>query len=440
MIMNTTASSSESVWDVVVVGAGPSGLFTGITVLKNDGSLQGSVSPLRVLILDHAKLPGLKLLTTGNGQCNLTNALPMKEFVTRYGSGGKQIRRVLYDFNNVALREYFQQRGVATVETEDLKVFPESMKSRDVLDALVSDFTSLGGELRLSTDVISVEARAEGGFDVETSTGSVPCNNLVIACGGITYPKTGSDGSIWRVLKPLLKKQGLSRTELAPALTPLFPKNYPFGELRGLSFSNVAISSVSETGAQTELGRGDILFTDRGFSGPLALDCSKHLTPGQRFAINFDPSRSRDMLADELFKTLSSSKKALAAEVHYFFDFPRRFVDLLVSGHYGNGGITLNPPYHTAEISKKQVRLIVDFITSSVFTLEKLGGAEQAMVTKGGFPLDELDLNSMQVKSIPNLHFVGEVVDVDGDTGGFNLQWAFSSASACGSSLVAQNN
>lgn len=413
-------------FDLIIIGAGAAGLFAGASL-----SL-----PVNGLVLEKAASPGKKLLMSGGGQCNLTHGGSIKEFVSQYGPNGKQIRSILYGCNNLAVMEFFRNKGVPLIEREDGKVFPKSLQAREVLDVLVRECFKNGLEFKYSTAVTSIE------FDSASSIYTVSCDQIsyrtrkiIVATGGCSYPTTGSDGRFFSVLEAM----GFQVVPPKPALVPIYAQQYPYKELAGISFNaaKVTISNGKETiGEQTD----GLLFTHDCFSGPSVLNNSRYAAPGYDLIINYLPGKSADTMYKELQKILPGNGKQLLTVLHEYIngnvseadaldwdvtdlqrEIPKRFLEAIC---IRAGGV---PTQKVSQVSGTTWKTIFRLLTADRHSVSGVGGYNVAMVTTGGVSLDEVNLKTLEAKKYPGLFFAGEVLDVDGDTGGYNLQFAFSS-------------
>lgn len=409
-------------YDVIIAGAGAAGLFCAASLDRG----------VRAVILEGSRKPGLKVLASGSGQCNFTHGGDIRDFTDRYGKNGGKIRSVLYRYNNTKVREFFENAGVKTVEREDGKIFPASMKAADITGALLDRIRKNGGVLKTSSKISDIDYsdRENHIFRVGTSDGNVyEAPALVIACGGITYPGTGSDGSIFRILEksPFCD---VNIVEPVPALTPVFVERYPFGDISGIA---VRGCTVEKTEGKYPKRQGDILFTHRNLSGPVILDYSRYLENGDRIKIDFLPGgfRSGDHIS---WKGQERSIVNLLAEET---GLPKAFLEVAVkvtAARMLQEGCETELPAEEELLRMKCAslpgRFIAEtekFIRGAVFTVSGKGGYDRGMVTAGGIDLKEISMKTMESKKHPGLHFAGEVLDVDGDTGGYNIQFAFSS-------------
>lgn len=390
------------IYEYIVVGGGASGLmFASSVKSKNSLLLEGSPSF------------GTKLLISGGGHCNITHGGSIKDFIDCYGDSGKRIRTCLYKHNNLELIKLLEDNGVETYANDEDKIFPVSMKARDILDIFISKAKANGWTLRANAKVTDIEETGET-IIVTTEDQSFEARNVVIATGGITYPKTGSDGSMFEILRSL----GVEVTELQSVLAPLTPVGYPYAELAGIAFPDAVVTTgVGKKNRHSY--RDAVLFTHKDLSGPAILNISRYTPEGTEFTINYIPD------VEDPFKVLvgkvASSHASYANIVADAFGLPKRFAEIIVTRAQGT---------RKATASRDGISLkgIVELLTNDRFVVETRG--DNGMVTMGGVSLKEISTSTMELKNHPGIHVIGEALDIDGITGGYNLQFAYSSAMA----------
>lgn len=405
-------------YDTIIVGAGAAGLYCAARMDRKEAA-SGSV-----LLLEKTQKTGTKLLMSGAGQCNLTHGGNIKDFLTHYGEKGARIRTALYAHNNLAVCDFFESLNVILTEREDGKIFPASMDAHEVRDALLAAAKHNGVTLELSADVTSIEA-AESGYRVTAADGrSWSCTSLVIACGGCSYPATGSDGSIFPVLQ---RDLGIEIVEPVPALTPVFVEGYPFTELSGISFQNAEVTVHPGT-KETRTFTGDLLLTHRNLSGPVILNHSRFMKTGTRLAINYVFPYTIDSILSAMKKEFNANSKTIEHWAAGKFGLPKRFCEVVMkeAGLSGRKVSTL---------SGGEMKTAAQKLAADGYVISGLGSFRQAMVTAGGVSLDEISLKTMESKKHAGLYIIGEALDVDGDTGGYNLQFAFASAAAAAKNI-----
>ncbi|MGA2121909.1 MAG: NAD(P)/FAD-dependent oxidoreductase [Methanoregula sp.] len=391
--------------DVVIIGAGPAGLFCAIHA-ANTGS--------RVLVLEKNSQPGAKLLLAGSGQCNLTHDGETREFVTHYGGHGKFLKPALMSFTNRDLVDFFGDRGLAMMTDENGKMFPQTRQSADVLAILLAECGNRGVTIRCSEPVQAV-SRTDGAFTTTTGTKQYRSETLVITTGGASYPKCGTTGDGYRFAASL----GQPVTEIAPALAPLLIRPFPFASLSGISFTRMRFS-VWRDGKKVADHTGDVLFTHLGLSGPGILDASRAIRPGDVIRLSFVGAMRREEFADELAKRAAENSGWQVGTILAKYPFPERLNRKLLQ----LSGIP--EELKCAHFSAEKRNALIANCTEFPLAVAALGDFSLAMVTRGGVALDQVDPKTMESKLVPGLFFAGEVLDIDGDTGGYNLQAAFS--------------
>ena len=401
--------------DVAVVGAGAAGLATAIFARRDHPAL-------RVALLDGAPRPGAKILVSGGSRCNVTNSTVVE--TDFWGGKRTVIRRVLHGFPVRDTVRFFSELGVPLHEEPGGKLFPDSNRSRDVLDALLRASAATGVQLAAGTRVASVR-RGDGGFVLETSTGPVSARAVVLATGGRSLPKTGSDGGGYELARSL----GHSLVAQTPALAPLLvDAATPHGIHAGLSGTAVdGEISVWIDGAIATRLSGALLFTHFGVSGPLALNASRHWARARleqrsvRLTLNFYPTQTFEAVDTRWIASATGNPRAtvrsvLAAQV------PDKVALAVLDVLHLPADRTL------AALMRVDRRRLVHALIEWPLPVTDTRGYNYAEVTAGGVDLNEIDPGTMQSRVCPGLFLVGEILDVDGRIGGFNFQWAWSSA------------
>ncbi|MCJ7588039.1 MAG: NAD(P)/FAD-dependent oxidoreductase [Candidatus Aminicenantes bacterium] len=395
---------AKDLYSLIVIGGGPAGLFCALRAAGNGQ---------KILLLEKNTSVGRKLLLTGSGQCNITHDGDIRSFLSHYGDNGRFIKPSLLNFQNRDLVSFFSERELPVV-TESGKVFPVSRKAINILDILVKECSAGKVEIRCGDPVLDVSTR-EGGFLIRTGRETFRVDHVVIATGGITYPVTGSTGDGLSFAKSL----GHRVTEVGPALTAVAIQDYPFSTLSGISFTDVIISLI-QAGRKVRQHTGDLLFTHSGLSGPGILDFSRYIRPGDTLRISFLPGVDHPQAKEILIARINAAGNRQVKKILAAFDLPDRFVRKLLD----LAGIKQDQT--GAQLSREARSALLDLLTGCPFIVSRLGGIHEAMVTRGGVSLDEINPKTMESRLVPGLFFVGEVLDIDGDTGGYNLQAAFS--------------
>ena len=390
---------TNSIYDIVIIGGGASGLML---------AAQCDLNGKKGLILEGGSSPGSKLLMSGGGRCNITHGGPVKDFVYAYGNEGQTLRRCLYRHNNLELARWLIGHGIELADENGDpvdasygpdgidsagRVFPASGKARDVLETFLEEASLNGWQIETGAKVSGL--RKDDSWEITLINGyELYSRNVVAASGGITYPETGSDGSMLEILEDL----GIDINEPRPALAPVCVENYPYAELSGVSIPDVTATAYSSDAACTCKGKvarmkGDLLFTHEGLSGPVILNISKYVEPGELIRLCYNK------------------------ELH---ELPRRMQRILRERSRGLLGDV-------------RTNVLAAFLQQDDFIVS--GVDERGMVTAGGVSLDEIDMKTMRIKKHEGLYVIGEAIDADGITGGYNLQLCWSTAAAAADDL-----
>lgn len=409
--------------DVAIVGAGAAGLATAIFARR-------AAPHLRVVVLDGAARPGAKILVSGGSRCNVTNTVVTEADF----SGGRPaiIRRVLRAFPVDDTVAFFREIGVPLHEEADGKLFPDTNSSRTVLDALLRELDRTGAALRAGHRVTDIR-RTEDGFDLATARGHVRTRAVVLATGGTSLPKTGSDGWGYQAARSL----GHSIVPTTPALVPLvLGADQPGGIHRAIS--GVSLPARIDVRVDERIAAridGALLWTHVGVSGPAALDASRHWLrarlEGRPVALtaSFRPDATFESL-DRAWVSLAAGRPRLTVRSALEHDVPGSMAAAMLDHLSVDGGGTL------AELGREERRRIVGALVEWPLPVVDSRGYTYAEVTAGGVELTEIDPSTMASRVCPGLYLVGEILDVDGRIGGFNFQWAWATGRVAGRGLA----
>lgn len=388
-------------YDVIVIGTGPAGLFCA-----------AHLAPAKVLVLEKMKLPGRKLLLAGSGQCNLTHAGDVKTFAANYGDHGNFVKPSLMACSNESVTDFFEHRGVPVFTNENDKVFPVSLRADDVLDALLYACDEAGVEINYSEGVKSIIPNPNG-YVVESFFATYRAKYVVIATGGMSYPGTGSTGDGYALAKSL----GHTIVSPEPSLTPVYADDHPLRDLSGISLP--AKVSIWRDGKKLMTREGDLLITRFGYSGPVILDASRWMRAGDVLRISFTPLSPGETDALLKERTAASGGKQVQ-NLLSGLSCPDRLTRALVEVSGIPEGTT------GGQLTAKMRASLVENLTAFPVTISRLGDFNAAMCTAGGVSLAEINKKTCESKIAPGVFFAGEVMDIDGDTGGYNIQAAFS--------------
>jgi len=404
----------------IVVGAGAAGLATAIFAKR-------AAPDLSVRCLDGATKLGAKILVSGGSRCNVTNrVVTERDF---WGGASRLVRNVLRAFPADRAAAFFESLGVRLHEEEDGKLFPDTNRSRTVLDALLAESSRLGVVIETGRRVTGMVRGAQG-FVVETADGSrFDAMSVTLATGGRSLPKTGSDGFGYGLARQL----GHTYVETTPALAPLVLDGNPHVARAGVAH-DVALS-LRVSGSIAARIDGSMLWTHFGVSGPVALNMSRHwhrarLTGQQGdVSLNVCPTETFESL-DEWWLDQERARPRAQVSTVLATRLPASIADAWIAA----GGI--EPETTLAHLSKNDRRRLTHALLDTPLPVVDSRGYSYAEVTAGGIPLDEVDPATMQSRVCPGLFLVGEILDVDGRLGGFNFQWAWSSGWVAGQAIA----
>lgn len=396
-------------YDIIIIGTGPAGLFCAVNCADKPGR--------KILVLEKNSSPGKKFLLSGTGQCNVTHTGNVPEFTRHYGDGGDFVKPALSAFTPASMISFLNENDIPTVEKENGKIFPESMRAIDILSMVMELCENKSIDFRYESPVAET-VFSNGSFTVTIDNEKNEQFNapvLVISTGGESYPATGSTGDGFKFAESL----GHKIITPAPALAPVIIRSFPFTELSGISFRNRNVS-LFKNGKKTRSSAGDILFTHKGLSGPAILDMSRYIRKGDVLEVSLAGKRSDEMNEDFISESRAQGKKSIKNFLKTF-DIPERLITVILAQE------GIDPLKNISEINKTERVKLFRSLGEYPFVVEETGNFNIAMATCGGVCRDEIDRRTMESKIVPGLYFAGEVIDVDGDTGGYNIQWAFSS-------------
>lgn len=401
--------------DVLIVGAGASGLMAA-AALDNQGFCGE--------IWEKMPRPGLKILITGKGRCNITNARysSLADFLSNYTQGGRFLYSALTNFSPEDTLAFFKSRGLEYVLEQGGRVFPESEKARDVLEVLLSA-AEKSFDLKLGKPVTKIIPIKEG-FLVESKCDSVKTKTIILAVGGASYPLTGSSGEGIKLLKPL----GHSFTPLKPGLVPLESSTPFISALQGLSLVNVKATLIVN-GQKIKSEQGEMLFTHFGLSGPIILSLSNYDFTKANIVIDLKPALSLEQLDKRIQRDFAKySNKDFKNSLQELL--PQKLIAVIIdlSG--------IDPNKKTNSILKEERLGLAKLLKNLDITITKKRPLKEAIVTIGGLKLKEINPKTMESKLYPGLFVAGEMLDISGYTGGYNLQAAFSTGNLAGISAA----
>ncbi len=403
--------------DIAIVGAGAAGLTAAIFAAHD------AAPRTRVVLLDGAKTIGAKILVAGGGRCNVTHE---QIELSDYNGSKNIVRNVLAAFDEEATVAWFKSLGVTLKREPTGKLFPTTDNARTVLNALLSRCAELGVVLQADHRVQDIPPLNDDGlFKIQHSQGLLASRRLIMATGGLSLPKTGSDGAGWEMVRRL----GHTVTPTYPALVPLILDDGFFhSQLSGLSHE--AELSTFANGKLVDRRTESLLWTHFGISGPVVMDASRHwviahATATAEMRCNFLPGQTFEAVENRLLADTQARPRATAASLLSGL-VPDRLSNTLLA----HAGIDRTVPL--AHISREARRKLTHTLTALQLPILRDRGWNYAEVTAGGVPLQEIDYRTMASRKIPGLYLVGEMLDCDGRIGGFNFQWAWATGYIAG--------
>ena len=403
---------------VIVVGGGPAGFMAAAKAAEEGAS---------VLLLEKMKKLGRKMMITGKGRCNITNAAPIPELVRNIPGNGSFLYSALHAFDNEAVRDFFAARGVETKVERGGRVFPQSDRAADAVDALVTYLHELGVKIKTeapAADILVEEGRAAG--VVLVGGAKLRADAVVLAVGGASYPATGSTGDGYGMARRL----GHTVTQILPSLVPLVVEEDWVKEAQGLSLRNVRCTLLAD-GKKCADAFGEMMFTHFGVTGPIILSLSRMaaqaLAEGSFVELELDlkPALAPEIFAARVQRDFEKyQRKVLKNAMHDLL--PGKLIAPVLDAAY----LEMEKPVH--QVTREERLRLTETIRHLMLTVTKTRPLAEAIVTAGGIATREIEPKTMQSKLLPGLYFAGEVVDVDGFTGGYNLQAAFSMGAAAG--------
>ena len=409
---------------VIVIGGGPAGMFAAIAAAENGH---------QVTLLEKNEKLGKKLFITGKGRCNITNSSDMDVLFNSVVTNRKFLYSAFYAYDNQMVIDFFEQAGLAVKNERGNRIFPVSDHSSDVIAALQRVLKKNNVEVKLYTEVDSLLYESIADEDgtkkvcgVKLSNGGIlKADDVIVATGGFSYQTTGSTGDGYR----FAKEAGHTVTDICPSLVPLNAKEEYVRQMQGLSLKNVNVRIYN--GKKLLYDEfGEMLFTHFGISGPLVLTASAMIKPELlkqplHMEIDLKPALSEEQLDKRVLKDFEEAKnKQFKNSIGKLFPTKMESVMIELSG--------IDPDKKVNEITKEERQDFVRLIKAFPLTLNGTRDFNEAIITKGGVKVNEINPSTMESKKVRNLYFCGEVLDLDAVTGGFNLQIAWSTGHLAG--------
>ncbi len=403
--------------NVIVVGGGAAGMMAAVFAARNGQNVQ---------LLEKNEKLGKKLFITGKGRCNITNAADIEDLFTAVISNPKFLYSGFYSFTNQQVVDFFEELGVKTKVERGERVFPVSDHSSDVIAAFSRELKSLGVSVSLHTEVKELLCEQDKVCGVLLTNGKkMKADAVIVATGGISYPSTGSTGDGYR----FAKETGHRVTELLPSLVPMEVRQWYAKELQGLSLRNIEIR-ITDGKKKLYEEFGEMLFTHYGVTGPVILSASSVVGKTLRkkeltLHIDLKPALSEEQLDKRILREFDANhNKQYKNSIDSLFPAKLKPVMIELS--------EIEPEKKVNEITKEERQRLVHLIKDFTMTLTGLRSYNEAIITKGGVSVKEIDPGTMESKKMKGLYFAGEVLDLDAVTGGYNLQIAWSTGYLAG--------
>lgn len=417
-----------------IIGAGAAGMMAAVSLIEGRGK---TGEEIEIYLFEKNAYLGAKVLISGGGRCNVTTGIhDIKKLLENYPRGAKFLRTAMYDFTPAKVMEWFESHGVRLKTEEDLRVFPASDNGKDIVGALEKEIRGSNTKIFFNTNVIKIEPvngdTNDTKFRIITKNESHELDFLILTTGGNAYRHTGSSGDGYAFASSL----GHAITKLGPSLSSFISQETWVTNISGVSFEKVELTLTSHDGKQTWHRAGPLLFTHKGVSGPAIFALSSYATYEMisrekplTLNINFFPEKS-DREFSQHFQAMANThgKKLLINFLDIFL--PKSLCEIIVK-------LSETQDIRAAEMNRELREKIIKYIRN--LELKIIGrGTGDEFVTAGGVPLDEVHPNTMESKIRPGLYIAGELLDIDGFTGGFNLQASWATGHLAGKSITAK--
>lgn len=400
------------IYDGIVIGGGPAGMFASIVAAQ-----QGS----RVLLVERNERLGKKLLITGKGRCNVTNACSAQEVLQNIPRNGRFLYSAMESFPPSSIMDFFESHGCKLKIERGNRVFPVTDKSSSVLECLRNVMHRSGVDVKTAR-VQEILTDANGVSGVRISNLIIPAKWIILATGGVSYPTTGSTGDGY----DMARKFGHTIVEPEGSLVPLECSGNDCQDMQGLSLRNVGVKLLNVKNKVLYKDFGELLFTHFGISGPTVLSASAHLKgEGNRFVIDLKPALDESKLNDRILRDLEQYKNRTMENALTDL-LPRSMIPIILRR------LEIPADLQANSLTKQHRRSMVELLKGFTLDISGKRPVAEAIITSGGVKTSEIDPKTMESKKIKGLFFAGEIIDCDAYTGGFNLQIAWATAHAAG--------
>ena len=378
-------------YDIAIIGAGPAGYFSAIKLLEKNPQIN-------IVLFEKCAKPLQKFLITGNGSCNFTHSGTIDEFLRKYGNNGRFLQNGFYNYFNEDFVEFLESNGIKTICREDGKYFPKSMKANEIRDLFIEKTKTITTKLETSVTNVS---KSRNTFKIQTNNKDFFVENILITTGGKSVPSTGSTGDGYEFAKSL----GHTIIQPKQSLASIYSKNFELADCSGISFENVSLKIGKKQ------YNGPLLITHKGLSGPLIIDNSRNFYVNDVLKISFI---NETLEKFEKNIRLNPNETILSSLKQY--SIPKKLIQFFCSKY------TIDVDKKIAEISNKSIKTLAENLIAYPFTITGIEGFESCMCTAGGVSIKEINSKTLESKFVQGLYFIGEVLDIDGDSGGYNLQ------------------
>ena len=420
--MNTNNNANK--YDVIIIGSGGAGIMSALSISYN-------TNYKNILIIEKLSYLASKLKASGGGKCNLTNMLPKDEFLEGFWKNAKFVRNIIDNFDNKDLIKFFDKIGLETNSLDGFRVFPASKNSKSVINALQNELKKQNIKIHfdeLATKILTNNKKDNQIIGLKTSKQTYQTDNIVVATGGKGFTKLGGGDDGYNLIKDL----GHTITPLYPAMLPLITKEK---WVANCTADTIAKASIKCDKIKKQIFKGDLIFTKNGIRGPIVLDMAREISPllenhkdnkEVEIKVNMTQITNEEKLYQFIKNEASNSKN--------IFEIVTKLLPISVATEILKI-VGIEPNIYLKQIKGIKKEELIKTLLWTPLTIIDTFGFENAMVTRGGIKLSEIDSKTMQSKLIDGLYFCGEVVDIDGKCGGYNLQWAFSSGYLVGKNI-----